>query len=246
MTASLDIVNNASWHIQIKGAQVLDIIDWLKNRGITVKNPDLIHQAFMHSSYANEHHGKHDNERLEFMGDAVLQLWSSNAMWPLGLSEGKMTRLRSQLVCEKALALYARQLHLNDFLLLGAGEEKSGGREKDAIIADMMEAFLGALFLDQGISAVNNILDEVITPRLAHPEDVGVIHDYKTKLQEYVQADSSRQVHYVLIKESGPANNPEFVMNCMIDGLVMGTGVGSSKKQAEQNAARNAFAKLSR
>lgn len=246
MTASLDIVNNASWHIQIKGAQVLDIIDWLKNRGITVKNPDLIHQAFMHSSYANEHHGKHDNERLEFMGDAVLQLWSSNAMWPLGLSEGKMTRLRSQLVCEKALALYARQLHLNDFLLLGAGEEKSGGREKDAIIADMMEAFLGALFLDQGISAVNNILDEVITPRLAHPEDVGVIHDYKTKLQEYVQADSSRQVHYVLIKESGPANNPEFVMNCMIDGLIMGTGVGSSKKQAEQNAARNAFAKLSR
>lgn len=246
MIVSLDIVNNASWHIQIKGAQVLDIIDWLKNRGITVKNPDLIHQAFMHSSYANEHHGKHDNERLEFMGDAVLQLWSSNAMWPLGLSEGKMTRLRSQLVCEKALALYARQLHLNDFLLLGAGEEKSGGREKDAIIADMMEAFLGALFLDQGISAVNNILDEVITPRLAHPEDVGVIHDYKTKLQEYVQADSSRQVHYVLIKESGPANNPEFVMNCMIDGLVMGTGVGSSKKQAEQNAARNAFAKLSR
>lgn len=223
-----------------------DIIDWLKKRGISVNNKDMIHQAFMHSSYANEHHGKHDNERLEFMGDAVLQLWSSKAIWPLNLSEGQMTRLRAQLVCEKALAIYARQLHLNDFLLLGAGEEKSGGRQKDAIIADMMEAFLGALYLDQGEYAVDNILNEVITPRLAHPEDVGVIHDYKTKLQEYVQMDSSRHVHYVLVKETGPSNNPEFVMNCMVDDLIMGTGTGSSKKQAEQNAARNAFEKLSK
>lgn len=223
-----------------------DITEWLAKRGIHVKNTQMIHQAFMHSSYANEHHGKHDNERLEFMGDAVLQLWSSAAIWPLNLSEGQMTRLRAQLVCEKALAIYARELHLNDFLLLGAGEEKSGGREKDAIIADMMEAFLGALYLDQGFPAVDNILDEVITPRLAHPEDVGVIHDYKTKLQEYVQVDSSRQVHYVLVKETGPSNNPQFVMNCMIDDLVMGTGTGSSKKQAEQNAARNAFEKLSK
>ena len=224
----------------------MDIIDWLKNRGITVKNTEMIHQAFMHSSYAHEHRSHHDNERLEFMGDAVLQLWSSNAIWPLNISEGQMTRLRAQLVCEKALAIYARQLHLNDFLLLGSGEEKSGGRDKDAIIADMMEAFLGALFLDQGMPAVDNILNEVITPRLAHPEDVGVIHDYKTKLQEYVQVDSARQVHYVLVKETGPSNNPEFVMNCMIDDLVMGTGSGSSKKQAEQNAARNAFEKLSK
>ena len=223
-----------------------DITDWLAARGIHVKNTDMIHQAFMHSSYANEHHGKHDNERLVFMGDAVLQLWSSTAIWPLNLSEGQMTRLRAQLVCEKALAIYARELHLNDFLLLGTGEEKSGGREKDAIIADKMEAFLGALYLDQGFPAVDNILDEVISPRLAHPEDVGVIHDYKTKLQEYVQVDSARQVHYVLVKETGPSNNPEFVMNCMIDDLVMGTGSGSSKKQAEQNAARNAFEKLSK
>ena len=224
----------------------MDIIDWLKNRGITVKNTEMIHQAFTHSSYAHEHRSHHDNERLEFMGDAVLQLWSSNAIWPLNISEGQMTRLRAQLVCEKALAIYARQLHLNDFLLLGSGEEKSGGRDKDAIIADMMEAFLGALFLDQGMPAVDNILNEVITPRLAHPEDVGVIHDYKTKLQEYVQADSSRQVHYVLVHESGTPNNPVFEMNCMVDDLVMGTGKGSSKKQAEQNAARNAFEKLSR
>ena len=224
----------------------MDIIDWLKNRGITVKNTDMIHQAFMHSSYAHEHKGKHDNERLEFMGDAVLQLWSSHAIYPLGLSEGQMTRLRAQLVCEKALAIYGRDLHLNDFLLLGDGEEKSGGRDKDAIIADAFEAFLGALFLDQGMGPIDNILSDCITPRLAHPEDVGIIHDYKTKLQEYVQGDNRKSVHYELVRESGPANDPTFVMNAVVDGLVLGTGEGSSKKQAEQNAAHDAFEKMAK
>ena len=224
----------------------MDIIDWLKDRGITVKNKDMVHQAFMHSSYAHEHKGRNDNERLEFMGDAVLQLWSSNAIFPLGLSEGQMTRLRAQLVCEKALAIYGRQLHLNDFLMLGDGEEKTGGRNKDAIIADAFEAFLGALFLDQGMRPIDNILGECITPRLAAPEDVGIIHDYKTKLQEYVQADSRRTVKYELVSERGQANQPTFVMNVVVDGLVLGTGEGPSKKQAEQNAARSAFEKLAK
>lgn len=224
----------------------MDIIGWLKNRGITVKNTKMIHQAFMHSSYAHEHAGRHDNERLEFMGDAVLQLWSSNAIFPLGLSEGQMTRLRAQLVCEKALAIYGRQLHLNDFLKLGSGEEKSGGRNKDAIIADAFEAFLGALYLDQGMGPIDNILNECITPRLAHPEDVGIIHDYKTKLQEYIQTDNRRTLKYELVSEKGPANSPEFVMNVLVDGMVLGTGSGESKKQAEQNAARNAFEKMAK
>lgn len=223
----------------------MDIIEWLNNRGIRVNDEALIREAFMHSSYANEHHGKHDNERLEFMGDAVLQLWSSNAIFPLNLSEGKMTRLRAQLVCERALAIYSRQLHLNDFLLLGTGEEKTGGRDKDAIIADMFEAFLGALFLDQGMPAVDNILNEVLRPRITHPEEIAEI-DYKTKLQEYVQADSRRTVHYELIAETGPSNAPEFTMSAVVDGLIMGTGKGPSKKQAEQNAAKNAFEKMAR
>lgn len=224
----------------------MDIISWLKNRGISVKNKDMIYQAFMHSSYAHEHKGRNDNERLEFMGDAVLQLWSSNAIFPLGLSEGQMTRLRAQLVCEKALAIYGRQLHLNDFLMLGDGEEKTGGRNKDAIIADAFEAFLGALFLDQGMEPIDNILGECITPRLASPEDVGIIHDYKTKLQEYVQSYSRRTVKYELVSERGQANQPTFVMNVVVDGLVLGTGEGPSKKQAEQNAARSAFEKLAK
>ena len=223
----------------------MDIIEWLDQRGITVSDPELIREAFMHSSYANDHPGKHDNERLEFMGDAVLQLWSSNAIFPLNLSEGKMTRLRAQLVCEHALAVYGRELHLNDFLLLGTGEEKTGGRNKEAIIADMFEAFLGALYLDAGMGAVDNILNEVLLPRVTHPEDIAEI-DYKTKLQEYVQADSRRTVHYELVSEVGPSNAPEFTMSAVVDGLIMGTGRGSSKKQAEQNAAKNAFEKMAR
>lgn len=225
-----------------------DIILWLKKRGIRVRNTDLIHQAFMHSSYANEHKACNDNERLEFMGDAVLQLWSSAHIFPLNppLSEGRMTRLRAQLVCEKALAAYGRQLKLNDYLLLGSGEEKTGGRNKDAIIADMFEAFLGALYLDQGMDAVDNILDEVVTPQLQHPDDVMTIQDYKTRFQEYVQTDNRRTVRYELVSESGPSNAPTFVMNVIVDDLVMGTGSGSSKKQAEQNAAKNAFEKLVR
>ena len=224
----------------------MTIIEWLREHNIHINDETLIRQAFIHSSYANEHKNKRDNERLEFMGDAVLQLWSSRAIYPLGLSEGQMTRLRAQLVCEKALAIYGRQLHLNDFLLLGAGEEKSGGRDKDAIIADMVEAFIGALYLDQGIGAVDILLNEVITPRLEHPEDVGVIHDYKTKLQEFVQADSRKTLSYILVSATGPSNHPEFTMNVMLDGLIMGTGTGPSKKQAEQNAAKDAFDKMAR
>ena len=224
----------------------MNIIEWLKNRNIHVHDEDLIREAFMHSSYANEHRELHDNERLEFMGDAVLQLWSSEHIFPLEpkLSEGKMTKLRANLVCEKALAMYVRELGLGQFLMLGYGEERSGGRNKDAILADMFEALLGALYLDQGMDAVNNILDEVITPNLRHPDDVEVIHDYKTKLQEYVQADDRKTVKYVLIDEQGPSNSPVFTMNVVVDGLILGTGTGSSKKQAEQNAAKDAFAKL--
>lgn len=224
----------------------MDVIEWLNERGIEIENEDLIHQAFIHSSYANEYKKAHDNERLEFMGDAVLQLWSSEAIYPLNLSEGRMTSLRQQLVCEKALASYAREMNLPRFLKLGKGEEKMGGRNRDAIIADMFEAMLGALYLDQGYDAVSNILDEVITPRLEHPDENESFHDYKTRLQEYVQADSRRTVHYELVSETGPSNAPVFVMNAIVDGVIMGTGEAGSKKQAEQNAARDALFKMAK
>ena len=224
----------------------MDIIEWLADRGIEVNDEELVKQAFIHSSYANEHKHMKDNERLDFMGDAVLQLWSSEAIYPLNLSEGKMTALRQQLVCEKALASYVRQLDLNRFLKLGQGEEKMGGRNRDAIIADMFEAMLGALYLDQGMEAVSNILDEVIRPRLTNPAQSESFHDYKTTLQELVQADTRRTVHYELVSETGPSNAPHFVMNAVVDGLIMGTGEAGSKKQAEQNAAKDALSKIAK
>lgn len=224
----------------------MTIFEWLKNRNININNRKMISEAFTHSSYANEHHSKHDNERLEFMGDAVLQLWSSNAIFPLEISEGEMTRLRAQLVCEKALASYAKELELNQFLLLGVGEEKSGGRVKDAIVADMFEAFLGALYLDQGMDSVNQILEEVITPRLHDPEKVDFLTDYKTKLQEYVQADKRKTVYYELIGEKGPSNSPIFEVNAVVEHLIMGTGKGHSKKEAEQEAAKDALRKMAK
>ncbi len=225
----------------------MDIIEFLGQHGIKVNDPSLIETAMTHTSYANEHH-THHNERLEFMGDAVLQLWSSKYIFPLEpeLTEGEMTRFRSKLVREEALAEYSKRLGLNQFLRLGIGEEKTGGREKDAICADMFEALLGALYIDSGWDTVEKWLGEIMKPDIKHPSTVDTFKDYKSKLQEYVQTDRTRSVHYELISETGPANAPIFTVNAVVDGLIMGTGSASSKKQAEQNAAENAFEKMVR
>ena len=222
------------------------IFDWLDSQSIRYNNKQMINEALTHSSYANEHRWvRRDNERLEFMGDAGLQLWSSKkvfAIRPL-LSEGAMTTLRSQLVCEEALADYNRKLGLGQFLLLGTGEEKSGGRNRDSLLADMFEALLGALFLDQGMYAVDIILEQVLTPAITSPKSEAVI-DYKTKLQEFVQADTRQTVHYELVRMDGPSNHPEFEMNVLLEDIILGTGVGTSKKRAEQAAAKDAFEKM--
>ena len=224
----------------------MKICEWLEARGIHCKDSRLIEQAFVHSSYVNEHKQlKHDNERLEFMGDAVLQLWVSDKLFRLDppLEEGRMTTFRAQLVCEEALAIYARQLQLNSFLKLGVGEEKTGGRERDSIIADMFEAMLGALYEDGGMAPIDNIQTEVIMPHLSHPEEP-IIVDYKTKLQEYVQSDSRKTVTYEVINTTGPSNKPEFEVQVKLEGIILGTGKGNSKKKAEQKAAQNAFEKM--
>lgn len=226
----------------------MDIISYLRKKNIHVKNEKIINQAFMHSSYANEHKSSHDNERLEFMGDAVLQIWVSEQLFkvtPL-LNEGKMTTLRARLVCEKALSIYAKELKLDKYLLLGLGEEKNGGRHKESILADMFEAFIGALYIDQGFDKVDVILREVIYPRVINPDDIEVNTDYKTKLQEFVQGDSRKTVSYEVINITGPSNNPLFKVQVILDNLVLGTGSGNSKKKAEQDAAKNAFDKLVR
>ncbi|NCC43248.1 MAG: ribonuclease III, partial [Clostridia bacterium] len=159
------------------------------------------------------------------------------------LSEGDMTRLRSQLVREEALSKYSRQLNWNQFIMLGIGEEKNGGRERDSILADMFEAILGAIYIDCGYDAASKILDEVLVPQLVEHSDELVV-DYKTKLQEFIQADTRNTVTYNLVKSVGPSNSPTFYIDVVLDGIVLGKGEGPSKKKAEQAAAKNAFEKL--
>lgn len=222
------------------------IYEWLEEQGIRYENKQLYREALTHSSYANEHYNvRRNNERLEFMGDAVLQLWSSKKLFSLRplLNEGRMTTLRAQLVCEEALASYNRQLGLWRFLLLGAGEEKNGGRQRDSILADMFEAMLGALYLDQGMYAVDIVLEQVLTPAISAPKSNAVV-DYKTRLQEAVQADTRQTVHYHTVRMEGPSNCPEFEVNVMLETIVLGTGIGTSKKRAEQAAAKDALEKM--
>ncbi|MDD6467394.1 MAG: ribonuclease III [Erysipelotrichaceae bacterium] len=224
----------------------MTIFEWLKEKGINYHQERLYSIAFIHTSYLNEHKKeKNDNERLEFLGDAVLQIWVSERLFQLEppLHEGKMTTARAQLVCEKSLADYSRQLGLPKFLKLGIGEEKSGGRDRDSILANSFEALLGAVYCDAGMDAVNIILDEVITPIIEHPEYTGVV-DYKTQLQEYVQSDSRKNVSYELMHTFGPSNNPKFEVVVKLDDVVLGKGFGKSKKKAEQMAAKDAFDKM--
>lgn len=224
----------------------MTIFEWLESKNIHVSNRDLINQAFIHSSYVNEHKKNiEDNERLEFMGDAVLQLWSSRHIFELNppMREGQMTTTRAQLVCEEALAGYVAELKLNDFLKLGVGEEKTGGRYRKSIMADSFEALLGALYLDGGMDPVDIILNEVILPKIKHPATEATT-DYKSKLQEYVQSDHRKTVHYELVGSKGPSNSPEFEVVVKLDDIILGKGTGTSKKRAEQNAAKDAFDKL--
>lgn len=226
----------------------MNVFEWLETRQIKVNDRELIQVACTHSSYVNEHSfSKRDNERIEYMGDAVLQLWVSQRLYMLkpSLSEGQMTTIRAQLVCEKALANYCRDLGLNQFLLLGVGEEKSGGRQRDSITSDMFEAFIGAIYIDSGFNSVDIILNQVILPLLKEVDTL-IITDYKTKLQEYVQSDIRKTIIYEVVNMEGPSNQPTFEVVVKLDELILGRGIGPSKKKAEQSAAKDAFSKLVR
>ena len=223
----------------------MSIFDFLDKYQIPYNNKDLINQAFIHSSYVNEHKSATgDNERLEFMGDAVLQVYSAERLYNIDppLPEGLMSTRRSNLVSEKALAKIVRENGLNDFLLLGVGEEKTGGRDRDSVIADMFEAFIGAVYLDQGQETVYRLLDDLMEEHIKEVDEN--TFDYKTRLQEYVQADSRKSIVYETISVVGPNNSPVFEVAVKIDGLTYGTGKASSKKQAQKNAAKNALEKL--
>ena len=218
----------------------------LENLNVPVNNERLILNAFVHASYVNEHDEfLEDNERLEFIGDAVLQILVSDFLYRIkpSLSEGDMTLYRAKLVREEALANYSREMNLNKYLLLGTGEDQTGGRDRDSIIADLFEAFVGAVYLDSGLLSSKKILDHIM-PKNLDKINIQAITDYKTKLQEYVQSDRREAVSYEVISTRGPSNAPEFEVIVKLNELVFGRGVGTSKKRAEQKAAKDAFEKL--
>lgn len=225
-----------------------NIFEWLEKKGIPFKDKELITQACVHTSYANEHASiSSDNERLEFMGDTVLQLWVTQTLFlyePM-LSEGEMTTLRSQLVREEALAEYARILGWDQYLLLGVGEEKSGGRMRDSLLSDMFEAVLGAIYIDVGYRYIDPILQSLIVPAITAPKEDNVV-DFKTHLQECIQADTRKTVTYHVVHISGPSNRPVFQVEVRLDEIVLGRGEGPSKKKAEQRAAKDAILKVAK
>lgn len=220
------------------------LTEFLTENKIPFKQLDRYCQAFTHSSYVNEHrHLKiEDNERLEYLGDAVLELTVSNYLFNLkpALSEGEMTKIRAQLVCEPSLESYARNLKLGQLMLLGRGEENSGGRERPTVLADAFEAFIGAMYLDLGMDTVYSFVHKIIHKAYQQGE-VTQVFDYKSTLQELVQADSKKAIEYRIVSETGPAHNRSFESIVLLDGITLGRGIGKTKKEAEQQAAKGAI-----
>lgn len=217
---------------------------FLKDNGIAYKKLDGYCQAFTHSSYVNEHRNLKidDNERLEFLGDAVLELTVSHYLFKIQphLSEGEMTKIRAQLVCEPSLESYARGLGIGSLMLLGRGEELSGGRERPTVLADAFEAFLGAMYLDAGVEPVHRFVHAIIHEAYQKGE-VKQVFDYKSTLQELVQADSKKAIEYKITSETGPAHNRMFESVVLLDAITLGRGSGKTKKEAEQRAAKSAI-----
>lgn len=210
--------------------------------GYHFQNEALLLQALTHSSFANERKiNKINNyERLEFLGDAVLELVSSEFLYKENedMPEGQLTRLRASMVCEPALAYCARDIDLNTYILLGKGEEATGGRKRDSIISDVMEAVIGAIFLDGGIGDAKKFINRFV---LSDLEDKILFMDSKTLLQEEIQKNNTAQLRYELIGETGPDHDKQFSVEAYLDDKLIGSGVGRTKKAAEQAAAYEAL-----
>lgn len=221
--------------------------DFQQTMGIDFADEKLLMQAFTHSSYVNEHRRKpyEDNERLEFLGDAVLELTVSKFLYskyPM-MSEGELTKLRAAIVCEPSLVSFAHELSFSQFILLGKGEELTGGRARPALLADVFEAFIGALYLDKGIDIVIKFLEKVVFPKI-NAGAFSHVMDFKSQLQELIQRDGIGSIEYRVLQEKGPAHNREFVSHVSLNGEELGIGTGKSKKEAEQHAAQKALEKL--
>ncbi|MBC1286656.1 ribonuclease III [Listeria booriae] len=215
--------------------------------GFTFSDITLLKTAFTHSSYVNEHRKEkiEDNERLEFLGDAVLEVTVSHYLFKKfpNMAEGQMTKMRAAIVCEPSLVAFAEVVNFSRYVRLGRGEERAGGRTRPALLADVFESFIGALFLDQGMDEVVRFLERVVFPKI----DAGHFEqtvDYKTQLQEIVQKDRDVVITYTILDEKGPAHSKAFEAVVAINNEKRGAGSGKTKKQAEQNAAKSAIQAL--
>lgn len=221
----------------------------LKRLKIKPKNYSIYIQALTHPSYINEKKVENESyQRLEFLGDSVIQLIVTEYIYNNYdyMDEGEMTQFRSNLVREESLANVARHLKLGDYILLGVGEEKSKGNERNALLADIFEALVAAIFLDQGGEVIKEILIEHFKDlvRKEGLESFLELKDNKTRLQELVQADRKRALTYKVVRTKGPSNNPTFEIEVLMDGVVLGFGIGNNKKAAEQAAAKDALSKM--
>lgn len=216
-----------------------------KKIGYTFREPALLKQALMHSSYTNEKHlPKYQcNERLEFLGDAVLEVVSSEYLYLNSphTPEGELTKTRASMVCEPSLALCARDIGLGDYLLLGKGEEATGGRHRDSVTSDAMEALIGAVYLDGGFTSAKEFIHRFVLTDL---EDKKLFYDSKTILQEMVQGMKAGTISYRLTGEEGPDHDKSFYVEVLIGDRAYGDGKGRTKKAAEQQAAYRAILKL--
>ena len=233
----------------MSGMPVGPYVDFAREKlGFEYNNIQLLITALTHRSYVNEHKKSvsEHNERLEFLGDAVLDLVVSEWLFRAvpDLNEGTMTQARAAVVCERSLAGVARQLRLGDYLLLGRGERSRNGDYPDSILADALEALIGAIHVDGGIGAVRVFLERILADELVRAQQGSLVQDYKSQLQQELQKVGPRSIVYQLISQSGPPHNRLFTVEVWVDGEVLGSGSGKSKKEAEQLAAQAALAML--
>ena len=218
-----------------------------KSLGVEFRDISLLQQALTHTSFANESKGDIvHNERLEFLGDAVLELASSTYLYAHfpDMPEGQLTKTRASIVCSATLAKLAAGLHLGDYLLLGHGEEMGGGRTRQTNLEDTFESVIGAVYLDRGWDVAKDYVMRQLAPEFEKAARGAILKDYKTILQERVYQKEGQSVAYELVEEIGPDHDKSFTFQVRITGKVMGQGTGHSKKEAEQQAAREALARL--
>lgn len=207
---------------------------------------ELLETSLTHTSYANENniHESKSNERLEFLGDSIISLivseylYNKHPFYP----EGELTKIRAKVVCEKSLAYAANKIDLGSFLYLGKGEENTGGRQRNSILADAFEALTGAIYLDSNFEMITKLLIDNFEADIVHAVAKGdLFNDFKTELQERLQRATKGKIDYIVYKESGPDHNKIFYVHVRIDGHIIGTGMGRNKKEAEQMAAKEAL-----